>query len=120
MICSDFVESNYVAMPLDSVKDSPIFTQLSYYHLSVPVVPLPMALNDEAIHVGSQFLRKATGEHQRFLALADNRSYKTLDWLAREAAAKYDIFPLETSYGIKVIEFRIKAQDNGVRRLRPR
>ena len=55
MICSDFPESDYAMMPIDSAKDSIYFAQLSYYKLSVPVVPMPRALNDEAVRVGSRF-----------------------------------------------------------------
>ena len=48
IICSDFPEADYVPMPMDSAKESRLFTQLSYYKLTVPVVPLPRALNEEA------------------------------------------------------------------------
>ncbi len=54
VMCSGFVESNHAAMPLDSAKDSNLFAWLLYYKLSVPVVPLPQALNAEAIRVGSR------------------------------------------------------------------
>lgn len=59
LICSDFPESDHEAMPLDSAKNSPLFAQLSYYKLRVPVVPLPRALNSEAVRVSSQFLLDA-------------------------------------------------------------
>ena len=43
-------------MPVGSaVKDTGIFSPISYYQLSVPVVALPRALNEEAMRVGSRF-----------------------------------------------------------------
>ncbi len=60
LICSDLPESDHVPMPVGAaVKDSALFAPLTYYQLSVPVVPLPRALNDEAIQAGSQFLQQA-------------------------------------------------------------
>ena len=61
LICSDLPESDHrLPMPVGAaIKDSALFAPLVYYHLSVPVVPLPRALNDEAIRPGSQFLQEA-------------------------------------------------------------
>ena len=100
-------------MPVGSaVKDSPIFTPLAYYQLSVPVVSLPRSLNDEAIRAGSQFLHQAAQRHERFLALAFESSYKTLDWIASNAAATYDVHELGVFDGVKMLEFvpRIEAR----------
>lgn len=89
LICSNFPESDYSAMPLESAKDSFFFAPVSYYRLSVPVVPLPRSLNAEAIRVGSAFLKKAESHHTRFLAMAAPPSYATLRWLAVKAARTY-------------------------------
>jgi hypothetical protein len=105
LICSDFAEANSATMPLDSPKDNPILAPLSYYKLSVPVVPLPRALNDEAMRVGSQFLQQAAQKHERFLALAYKPSYKTLDWLAQNTAATHYVRNLGVFDEIKVLEF---------------
>jgi hypothetical protein len=105
LICSDFPEADYAAMPLDSAKDSNLFTQLSYYKLSVPVVPLPRALNGEAIRVGSRFIEEAARKHERFLALADKASYKTLDWIADSASGTYSVRRLGVFGDIEVLEF---------------
>jgi hypothetical protein len=50
--------------------ESGILPPHSYYKLSVPVTPLPRALNHEAISDGSRFLGEAAQRHQRFLAMA--------------------------------------------------
>lgn len=107
LVCSDFVESDYLAMPAESVKDDHLFAQLTYYPLSEPVVPLPMSLTDEATRIGSQFLRDAQKEHLHFLALGDGRSYPTLDWLAHHASSAYQIrtYKQFDNVGVRVLEF---------------
>jgi uncharacterized membrane protein len=115
LICSDLPESDDAPMPLETVKDSVFFMPLSYYKLSVPVVPLPRALNGEARRVGSQFLQGATQKHERFLALAFQPSYETLIWLARNATAAYSIRELGTFDGIKVLEFTPRTEGVAVR-----
>lgn len=115
LICSDFPEADYVEMPLDSAKESRYFAPLSYYKLSVPVVPLPRALNDEAIRVGSQFLHQAAMKHERFLALAFQPSYKTLDWLAQNAAATHSVRKLGEFDKIKILEFTPRAEADALR-----
>jgi len=105
LICSNFPESNYVEMPLDSAKESKFFAPLSYYKLSVPVVPLPEDLNGEAIRVGSRFLKEAASKRERFLAVAYQTSYRTLDWLTQSAAATYTVRELGTFDDTKVLEF---------------
>jgi len=108
LICNDFPESNYLAMPMD-------FAPLSYYKLSVPVVDLPRALNGEAIRVGSNFLREATQKHERFLALAYLPSYKTLDWIEQNAAEAYSVRTIGVFDDIKVLEFTPRTQLNASR-----
>ncbi len=106
LICSDLPESNYIPMPVGSaVKDSAMFAPLSYYQVSVPVVALPRALNQEAVRVGSQFLRQEAQRHERFLAAGYFASYPTLDWLASKSAATHDVRWLRDFNGIKVVEF---------------
>jgi len=95
-----------MALPVgDAVKDSVLFAPLTYYKLTVPVVALPRSLNDDATRIGSQFLNGATQRHQHFLALAFTSSYGTLDWIAKNAAEKYDVRNLGIFDEIKVMEF---------------
>jgi hypothetical protein len=105
LICSGLVEADFETMPIDSAKENRLFAPLSYYKLSVPVVPLPMALNDEAKRVGSSFLQEAAQKHERFLAIADLASYKTLDWLTQNAAATHSVRKLGVFDGVEVLEF---------------
>jgi len=105
VICSDFPEADSAAMPVDSAKESILFAPLSYYRLRVPVVPLPRALNDEAIRVGSLFLAEAAKKHERFLALAYLPSYRTLDWLAKSATETYSVRKSGVYDGIELLEF---------------
>jgi hypothetical protein len=105
LMCSGFVESNYAVMPVDAAQSSRLFAWLSYYKVSVPVVPLPQSLNDEAIRVGLRFLQQATQQHQRFLAVAYGTSDKTLDWLGQNAVAAYFVRKLGTFDGYEVWEF---------------
>ena len=106
LICSDLPESDHMPMPVGSaIKDSALFAPLSYYQLSVPVVPLPRSLNDEAIQTGSQFLQQAAQRHERFLALAFEPSYQTLDWLASNAKGTHRVQELGIFDGVKVLEF---------------
>jgi Dolichyl-phosphate-mannose-protein mannosyltransferase len=106
LICSDLPEADHMRMPArTAIEDSGILPQLSYYKLTVPVVPLPRALNDEAMRAGSEFLQQATERHERFLALAFVESYATLDWLGNKAAGAYDVRKLGVFDGVKVMEF---------------
>jgi hypothetical protein len=110
VFCSPFVETNPLTRPLEMAKDSLYFAPLSYYRLNVPVVPLPMALNGEAIQAGSQFLQEAARKHERFLALSERRSYKTLNWLAQNAATTHSVRELGVFDGNKVLEFVPRTQ----------
>jgi hypothetical protein len=59
LICSDLPEADHMRMPEGAaIAESGILPQLSYYKLTVPVVPLPRALNDEAIRSGRGFCNK--------------------------------------------------------------
>ncbi len=111
MICSDFPEADAVPMPVGAaVKDSGLFAPLVYYKLSVPVVGLPRALNDEAIRVASVFLQKAAQRRERFLAVAFRPSYRTLDWIVLSASGTHSVRELGIIDGIKVLEFIPRAQ----------
>ena len=93
-------------MPVGSaVKDSTLFAPLTYYKLSGPVVPLPRALNEEAVRVGSDFLQDAARRRKRFLALASSPSYRTLDWIADIASGTYNVRELARLDGIVIVEF---------------
>jgi hypothetical protein len=111
LICSDIPEADHMAMPVGSaIMESGILPPLSYYKLSVPVTPLPRALNDEAMRDGSRFLRQAAQRHQRFLAMAFAQSYDTLGWLAKTAAGTFDVRELGQFDGVKVLEFKPRIQ----------
>lgn len=106
LICSDLPEADFWPMPpAATVQDSPIFPQLSYYPLTVPVIPLPRSLNNAARLQGSAFLQQAAARHQRFLALAFLPSYPTLDWLVSQTRATHAVHPLGVFDGVKVLEF---------------
>jgi mannosyltransferase len=109
LVCSSYVESNYVDMPLHSAKESRYFSPLAYYRLTVPVVPLPYALTAQAKQIGTAFLEKATRKRERFLAMGFEFSYKTLDWLRQKASAQYTVHRLGVYDGVKVLEFEPKA-----------
>jgi hypothetical protein len=106
LICSDLPESDHMPMPIGAaVKDSAIFAPLSYYPLSVPVVALPRALNEDAVQEGSRFLREAAHRHERFLALGFEPSYRTLDWLTSNAEGTHRVRELGMFDRVKVLEF---------------
>lgn len=105
LICSDWPESNFVAMYSGIVKQSVFFAPLSYYRLTVPVIPLPRALNSEAKDVGAAFIARAKLKHERFLAMAWYPSYETLQWLERRAAGAYNVKVLGVYDGVKVLDF---------------
>lgn len=111
LICSDLPEADHMPMPVGAaVKDSGLFAPLTYYKLSVPVVGLPRALNDEAIRVASGFLQEAAQRQERFLAVAYEPSYKTLRWIASSASGTHYVRELGVSEGIAVLEFIPRAQ----------
>jgi hypothetical protein len=106
LMCSDIPEADHMAMPVGpAIMESGILPPLSYYQLSVPVTPLPRALNDEAMRDGSKFLQQQSQQHGRFLALAFVESYPTLDWLRNQAGGNYNVRELGAFDGVKVLEF---------------
>jgi hypothetical protein len=111
ILCSDLPESDYVSMPGgDAAKDSALFAPLAYYKLRVPVVALPRKLNDEAIGIGTRFLQDAAQRHERFLAVAFEPSYKTLEWIVSNASPSYHVRELGVFDGIKVLEFTFRSR----------
>ena len=106
LICSEFVESHFVPMPLDSPKESKLFAQLSYYKLSVPVIPLPQELNQETVRVVLSFLQRPTTPQQRFLAMAYEASYPTLNWVASRASGTHYPRVVGVFDGVAVLEFK--------------
>jgi len=105
IICSDFVEADYASMSPVNAKDSFYFTQLSYYKLTVPVIPMPRSLNDEAIRIGSRFVQEATLKHMRFFAVALTPSYRTVDWITDSTVKSYSMRRLGIYDGVEVVEY---------------
>jgi hypothetical protein len=106
LICSGISESDYMVMPTGrAVEDSAVLTPLLYYKLTVPVVALPFSLNDEAMRVGSRFLEQADRQHERFLAMASEYSYGTLEWLTGQTRRTYDVHEMKVVDGVKILEF---------------
>jgi mannosyltransferase len=117
LICSDLIESDHALMPPPAaVKESALFPQLSYYKLSVPVVPLPRALNDQAVRIGLGFVQEAASRQKRFLALAYTPSYDTLHWLISVASPTHNVRILaqnEQTTGVVVLEFTPRSANPG-------
>lgn len=114
LVCSDFREADSVPMPVgEAVKDSGLFAPLTYYKLSVPVVGLPRALNEEAMGIVSSFLQERRLRKQRFLALAFMPSYKTLEFIESSASATYSVRKLGVFDGIAVEEFTPRRTGEG-------
>ncbi|HEV2132782.1 MAG TPA: glycosyltransferase family 39 protein [Terracidiphilus sp.] len=109
IVCSDFVESNFAPMPVGDVTQSRFFAPLAYYRLTAPVVPLPKALNAEAMRIGGDFVKQAAAKHERFLAMGHEPSYPTLDWLAKQAGGAFTVRVLGVFSDVKVLEFTPRA-----------
>jgi hypothetical protein len=116
LICSDLPEADHRPMPVGTaVKDNALFAPLTYYKLSVPVVALPRAFNDEAIQIISTFLQAPARRGQRFLALGFSPSYETLHFIESRASATHNERLLGTPDGIAVLEFTPRmAEGSGV------
>jgi hypothetical protein len=114
VICSDLPESDFLPIPSQqAAKDSALFAPLSYYTLSVPVVPLPRSLNDDARRAGLVFLRQATARHERFLAAAFMASWDTLDWIVDNTDDTHSFRELGEFNGIRILEFTPLAKAAG-------
>jgi hypothetical protein len=113
LICSGISESDHMVMPTGrAIADSVVLTPLMYYKLTVPVVPLPRSLNEEAVRVGSHFLAH---QHGRFLAMASEYSYPTLEWLSNDALRTNYIHELGVMDGVKILEFVPRAVPDALR-----
>jgi len=109
LICSDLPEADHEPLPVgNAAKDSNLFGQLSYYKVSVPVVPLPRTLNDTAMKLSSVFLQEAAERHQRFFAMGFVASYKTLRWIAGRASATHNVRQVGIFDGVMLLEFTPK------------
>jgi hypothetical protein len=103
VICSGVSESDHMVMPTGpAIANSVVLTPLLYYKLTVPVVPLPRSLNKEAVRAGAQFLAH---QHERFLAMASEYSYPTLEWLSDQARKNNYVHELGVMDGVKILEF---------------
>jgi hypothetical protein len=110
LICSDFPEADVAAIPVGAaVKDSGLFSPLTYYRLSVPVVGLPRTLNDQTMGIVSGFLREPERRRERFLALGFVASYQTLHFIESSAALTHTERLLGTFDGVVVLEFTPRA-----------
>lgn len=106
LICSDLPEADFTAMPGQSaVKGSILFAPLSYYTMSVPVVAMPRTLTNDAIRLGSAFLQEQVKQRSRFLTMGFMASYPTLDWLAKNASASYEVRELGSFDEVRILEF---------------
>ena len=104
LMCSPLVEADFQPMPAVA-GDSVLYSPLSYYKVSAPVVPLPRTLNEEAERQAKQFLLKAAQEHTRFLVLAPWPSLRIVDLLAYDSQSTHSYRVLGTFDEIFVVEF---------------
>lgn len=105
LICSDLSQSDFEPMPAVA-SESVLFAPLSYYKLTVPVVPLPRSLTPEAQRIGAAALANALRHRQRFLVLAFGPSYPTVRWLYDRAQGSFSAHVLGNFQGVVVVEFR--------------
>ena len=107
LICSDLPESNFEAMPADVyAATNGAFAPLSYYNVHSRVVPLPRAINKEAVAQINKFLATATPARQRFLVLGYMASTPTLDWITERTKDSYLGQNLGATDGVTVMEYR--------------
>ncbi len=106
LICSDLTESNFQPMPADVyAATSPAFAPIFYYKVQSPVVPLPRALNEDAIAQINKFLATATPARQRFLVLGYMASEETLRWITERTKDCYVARNLGKTDGVTVMEY---------------
>jgi predicted RNA-binding protein with PUA-like domain len=104
LMCSPLVEADFQPMP-EVASDSVLYSPLSYYKVSAPVVPLPRTLNGETERQAKQFLLKAAQEHTRFLVLAPWPSLRIVDLLAYDSQPTHTYRVLGNFDEIFVVEF---------------
>jgi hypothetical protein len=107
LMCSGFVESNYVTMPsAESVKDSAIFAPISYYGFNGTVIPLPQRINEQTLRIGSSFLKDAVKKHHRFIVVGNYVDcYETFEWFTQNAFATHTVHQIGVFDGTEVLEF---------------
>ncbi len=107
LICSDLTESNFEPMPADVyAATSAAFAPIFYYKVHSRVVPLPRALNGEAMAQINKFLATAMPARQRFLALGYLASVETLSWITQRTKDSYLAQNLGTTDGVTVMEYK--------------
>ena len=104
LMCSPLVEADFQPMPAIA-SESVLYSPLSYYKVSAPVVPLPRTLNDEAERQAKQFLLSIAREHTRFLVLAPWPSLRIVDLIAYDSQSTHTYRVLGTFDEIFVVEF---------------
>ena len=107
LICSDLTESNFEPMPADvyAATDAD-FAPIFYYKVHSRVVPLPRALNGEAVAQINKFLATAMPARQRFLVLGYLASVETLSWITQRTKDSYLAQNLGTTDGVTVMEYK--------------
>ena len=107
LVCSAFIESDYEPLPTDRMSENALNSQMYYYPIDVPVVMLPIDLNDESFRIGSQVVLDAAQRHERFLFVVPPSSYPTLQWLANYTRGAFTTRVLaEFDKETVVVEFR--------------
>jgi hypothetical protein len=104
LMCSPLVEADFQPMPAIA-SESVLYSPLSYYKVSAPVVPLPRTLNDEAERQAKQFLLSTTRERTRFLVLAPWPSLRIVDLIAYDSQSTHTYRILGSFDEIFVVEF---------------
>ena len=104
LMCSPLVEADFQPMPAIA-SESVLYSPLSYYKVSAPVIPLPRTLNDEAERQAKQFLLNAAREHTRFLVLAPWPSLRIVDLIAYDSRSTHTYRVLGRFDEIFVVEF---------------
>ncbi len=107
LICSDLPESNFEPMPADVyAATNTAFAPIFYYKVHSRVVPLPRALNEEAVAQINKFLATAAPAKQRFLVLGYLASEETFSWITERTKDSYVAHNLGTTDGVTIMEYR--------------
>ena len=106
VICSDLPQADFEPMPAGPASESVLFSPLSYYQVTVSVVPAPRTLNPDARRIATKTLEESFRNNQRFLLLAFRPSYPTMQWFIDHAVGSFTIKLLADFEGIAVVEFQ--------------
>jgi len=106
VICSDLPQADFEPMPAGPASESVLFSPLSYYQVTVPVVPVPRTLTPDAKRIATKTLEESLRNNQRFLLLAFRPSYPTMQWFIDHAVGAFAIKLLADFEGIAVVEFQ--------------